>query len=439
MRLDKALFKASLALITLCVTVGSTSAVHATDLYNPSPTNAIELRNPAAGQKKITARDKDYTPLGIHSGGFFYYPAVEIGARYNDNVFYLPDDLAESDYIANLRGSLSMNSNWSRHEFNLLGSADLGYYQEYDNEDYKDYVLAADGRYDVLRGSFATARAGYMKLHESRSSLDNRFGTTPTKYDYSYLGAGYDHQPAKFRTLFTFDYGKLDYDNVTNIFGQKVDNHDRDRTRPEAILRLGYEYMQGRRLFIQGAVNKVDYDQKVDNSGQERSSKGYKVTSGINFNLTNLLVGDVFIGYVNQNYDDPDFSDISDPLVGFHLTWMPTGLTTFDLNLDRKPQETTEPTASGYLSTIFSVRVEHELKRNIILFGIGGYTENKYEQNVQGLKEKENITDVGLGGKYLFSRRFYASADYRYQRRRSDIATQEYNDNQVMLALGANW
>ena len=412
MNFDKALCKALLALIAICVANGSSAA------------------------------GGEYAPLGIHSGGFFYYPTVEIGANYIDNVFYLPDDLAESDSFATLKASLAMNSNWNRHAFNLLGSADLGYYREYDSENYKNYVLAADGRYDVLRGSFATARAGYMKLTESRSSLDNRFGTTPTKYNYSYLGAGYDHQPAKFRTLFTFDYGKLDYDNVTNIFGQEVDNHDRDRTLPKAILRFGYEYMPGRRLFIQGQVNRVNYDQKVDNSGQDRSSKGYKITAGMNFDLTHLLVGDIFVGFLEQNYPDYTTStSISDPLVGFHLTWFPTRLTTVHLNLDRNPEETTEPNSPGYLSTAFSTAIEHELKRNIILTARFGYTENKYKQNVNlpGLKENENDTEVRLGGKYLFSRRFFASAEYIYQRRRSDIPTQEYNVNQGMLSLGANW
>ena len=128
-----------------------------------------------------------------------------------------------------------------------------------------------------------------------------------------------------------------------------------------------------------------------------------------------------------------------DPLVGFHLTWTPTGLTTVHLNLDRNPQETTEPTSPGYLSTVFSVGVDHELRRNVILLGNVGYTDNQYEQDGPGQKDNENITYVGLGGKYLFSRRFYASAEYNYERRRSDIAAQEYKTNEVMLALGANW
>ena len=429
MNLDKVLFKSSLASIAICIAAGSSFAAH-----------AIELSSPSAGQGKIAASDNDYTPLGIHSGGFYYFPAVEVGATYNDNVFYLPDDFEESDTIANLRGSVSMNSDWSRHEFNLLGSADLGYYQDYDNEDYQDYVLATDGRYDVLRGSFATGKAGYMKLHQPRSSLDNRFSKTPIEYDYSYLGAGYDHQPARFRTLFTLNYATLDFENNKNIFGQKIDTQDRNRDRPEAILRFGYEYKQGRRLFIQGAYNQVNYDQKVDNTGQERSSKGYKITTGMNFDLTHLLVGDVFIGVVKQDYDDrTTSSNISDPLIGFHLTWTPTGLTTVHLNLDINPQEATEPTSPGYLSTVFSVGVNHELRRNVILLGNVGYTDNQYEQDGPGQKDNENITYVGLGGKYLFSRRFYASAEYNYERRRSDIAAQEYKTNEVMLALGANW
>jgi hypothetical protein len=435
MNFVKALFRASLASIIICVTAGSSSATY-----------AIELTHPAAGQARISARDKDFNPLGIHAGGFYFFPAAELGASYNDNIYYVKDNSLESgfdksDYIANLRSSVSMNSNWNRHEFNLLGSADLGRYKDHTGENYEDYVIAADGQYDVMRRSFATGRAGYMRLHESRSSLDDRFGKDPTEYDYWYLGTGYDHQPARFRTLFTLDFEKLDFDNVTNIFNERVDNHDRDRGRTEAILRLGYENMPNRKIFIQGAFNSVDYDQRRDDQGLRRSSDGYKITAGMNFNLTHLLVGDVFAGYVEQDYDDSSYEDISDPLVGFHLTWTPTMLTTVDLNLDRTPQETTEPAAAGYLSTVFTARVGHELRRNIILFGNIGYTDNQYEQsNAPGRqKDSEDIISVGLGGEYQFSRRFYATAEYRYQERNSDISSQDYKNNQVLLNLGANW
>ena len=435
MNFVKALFRASLASIMICIAVGSSSATY-----------AINLSNPAAGQGKIATRDNAFNPLGIHAGGFYFFPAAELGASYNDNIYYVKDDTFESrfdksDYIANLRSSVSMNSNWNRHEVNLLGSADLGRYDENTNEDYEDYVVAADGRYDVMRRSFATGRAGYMRLHESRSSLDDRFGKDPTEYDYWYLGAGYDHQPARFRTLFTLDFEKLEYDNVTNIFNERVDNHDRDRGRTEAILRLGYEDRLNRRIFIQGAVNSVDYDQRRDNLGQERSSDGYKITAGLNLNLTHLLVGDIFAGYMEQDYDDSSFDDSSALLVGFHLTWTPTMLTTVDLNLDTTSQETTEPDAGGYLSTVFTARVEHELRRNIMLFGNFGYIDNQYEQSDAPGRSKgsENVTSVGLGGKYQFSRRFYATAEYRYKERSSDISSQDYENNQVLLNLGANW
>ena len=434
MKSEKLRLSASLASFVLVASIGCVSTAQAI-----VAAHEIELSDPASGQDKIAAGDKDFNPLGIHAGGFYLYPAIEIGVMADDNIFRIPDKIAESDVVTNLRGSVSINSNWNRHELNFIASADLGYYKDFDSEDYKDYVVATNGRYDVMRDSFATGKAGYMRQHEDRSSLDDRFGTTPTEYDLSYIGAGYDHQPGKVRTLFTVNYQKLDYQDVFNILGEEVNNDDRDRTRPEALLRFGYENMPNRRIFIEGKVNAVDYDQRFDDNGAERSSNGYKVTTGMNFDLTHLLVGDVFVGYVEQKYDDPRFSDISDGLFGFGLTWMPTGLTTVGFNLDKSPQETTEPTASGYLSTVFSVSLKHELMRNLMLSGNIGYTDNNYGQNAPGQKENENISNFGLGAKYSFNRRFYATADYRYQKRSSDIAIQEYKLNQGMLAIGANW
>ncbi len=413
---------------------------------------AIELNNPAAAQAYIDPSDKEYVPMGVRAGGFRIFPAVEVGVRADDNIFRFPDidldtDPVVSDTIIDARASASINSDWNQHEFNAIASVDLGRYNDYDSEDYEDYVFAADGRLDIKRGSFLSGKAGYMLQHEDRSSLNSRrgtlaspaYGVNPTTYDFSYVGAAYDRQPAKIRTLVKVDYETLNYDDIKNVFGGIVDNSDRNRSKAEAVFRVGYENLPNRRIFIEGTINSRDYDRQFDNNGVERSSTGYRLATGMNFDLSNLLVGDIFIGYVEQDYDAPAQADISSGLVGFGLKWYPTRLTSLDLNLDRKVEETTETTASGYLSTIFSARVNHELKRNIILFGNVDYTDNEFEQNSAGQKENETITGFGLGGKYLFSRRWYTSVEYRHEERSSDLARQEYTDNQGLIAFGANW
>ncbi len=390
-------------------------------------------------QRSAVSSDNEYRPLGLHIGGFYLYPEVEAGVKQDSNIFRLPEELEVTDTIKFAKISVPMRSNWNRHMLNAFVSANLGYYDEFKNEDYQYYTATADGRYDVLRNSFLSGKIGYKRRDKDRSSLDDRGTRRPTKFDHTYVGIDYDHSPYRLRTLIQLYYENYDFKNSENLLGEVIDNNDRDRSRPVATFRMGYENLPGRRIFIEAAINSVDYDQTFDNNGLERSSKGYKIKAGINYNLTSLIVGDVFVGYLEQNYNEPSASDLNDPLLGFGLVWFPSGLTTVNLELDRKPVETTDPNAIAYLSTIFLMQVDHELLRNVLLTAMFKYRDNKYNQITPGSKENEDYANVGLGVKYLFSRRFFATAQYDYVRRNSDIKTQEFKRHRGILSIGANW
>jgi hypothetical protein len=413
-----------------------------------------------AGNTEVAFSDEvGYAPLGFHPGSFYIFPVVEIGIGYDDNVFRVPEnakrtgafvDGPESDAAVTARASVTANSDWNRHEMRGMASIDLGKYSELSSEDFVNYKVGVDGKLDVKRGQYATGNAGFGKGTESRSSVDDRevdnftetptvYGVEPTQYFETYVGAGYNYKPAKLGVSAGLDYRTIDYDDVTNIFGENVDNSDRNRARTDAHVRFAYEVMPQRSLYLEGAVNSVDYDRPVDNNGIERSSTGYKATAGMNFDLSNLLLGDIYAGYLEQNYDSPTQGDISSSLFGFGLQWFPSRLTSVGLRLDRNVEESTEASASGYLSTTAGVNINHELKRNIILSANADYTENKFKQNVPGQKEREDITGLGLEARYLISRRFYTSLRYRHEYRNSDIKLQEYTNNWGLITLGVNW
>jgi len=404
------------------------------------------------------AVDSGYTPLGVHMGSFYLYPVAEVGLEYDDNVFRLPDQIenetdalvrdAGADSILRVKAAITANSDWNRHALNGFASLNLGKYNEYKKQDFENYALGGDGRLDIKRGSYATGRIGIRKRNESRSSVNSHvggegsplaYGVEPTPIHTKYVGAGFDYRPARLGFSFDLDYRTLEYENVDNVFGGEIDNSDRDRSVPHAIARISYEVMPQRRVYVEGRVDRVEYDQEIDQNGIERSSSGYKVTGGMSFDLTNLLVGDVFAGYLEQNYDSPTQADISSNLLGAHLQWFPSRLTSVNFGLDSNVEESTDKTVSGYLRTTARIGVIHELKRNIILSANADHTQNKFKQNEPDRKELETITGFDLEGRYLISRRLYTALRFRHEYRESDIKFQEYTNNRALLTLGANW
>jgi len=414
-----------------------TSVILCTSIFSGS--TVLAAVEPDRGESAAQSNSAEYQPLGLRAGGLLFHPLIELKGAYDDNIYRLPDILERDDFIFHVSPSISMQSDWSRHALNANAFLDLAYYNDYSTEDWQDYGLSADGRIDVMKDSFFSGDVGYSRLHEDRTSLDDRAGVEPTQYDFGYFGLGYDHTFNRLSLAALFDYETLEYDNAENIFAQTIDNQDRDRDQNVLTLRVGYEVRPQFEIYLEGKGNTVDYDEQFDDSGRQRSSDGYRAVGGLSIDLTALLVGDIFLGYLRQTYDDPYFNDIDDMAYGFGLTWYATDMTTITTSLEQGPQETTEPTASGYLGTVFQARVDHELMRNIMLFGNVNYTDNDYEQSVPGQKEKENILNLGAGVKYLFTRRFYAAAEYSYERRDSDIELQEYSDNMAILTLGAQW
>ncbi|MCP4009751.1 MAG: outer membrane beta-barrel protein, partial [Proteobacteria bacterium] len=227
------------------------------------------------------------------------------------------------------------------------------------------------------------------------------------------------YKPARFGFAADLDYGILDYEDNTNVYGGEVINSDRDRGTTSAKVRLSYEVMPQRSVYVQGAVNSVEYDEPLDQNGIERSSTGYDVTAGVNFDLSNLLLGDVYVGYLEQNYDSETQEDISSNKYGAGLQWFPSRLTSVNLNVNRTVEESTEETVSGYLSTRARVGVKHQLKRHISLSAGADHTKNDFQQNVEGQKEQESITGFDLEGTLSISRLLYTSLMYRHEYRES--------------------
>lgn len=380
----------------------------------------------------------DYKPLGIRVGSFILHPRIEWDGEYNENIFST-DRNEESDFIFHFKPYASLSSAWTRHEFNLSATADIAKYNDFSSEDYEDYMFQAAGRLDVRRGNFFTAKFDYMDLHEKRSSPDDQGGDEPTTYTLIGGNVGYQHTFNRMKLLAVFAQRGLDFDDVGDGMGGIINNQDRDRDEEDFSLRVAYEYRTSHEVFVQATRNSVDYDDQFDDRRFNRSSNGREFRAGLALYLTGIVVGDVYVGYLKQEYDDPLLLDVDGYRVGLGIKWTPSGLTTVTARMESGTEETTSQYASGYLKTLYSVRVDHELKRNILLNGQVSFSNNNYEQ-IAGApavaRDNENVFSASIGISYLFNRNVSLSAGYRYEKKDSNVITDEYTTQRFFLILG---
>jgi len=400
--------------------------------------HAQSYDNPGLGQQPVIAHPQDFKPLGIRAGSFMLHPGVELAAEWIDNVFYAYVD-EEDDLIYHIRPYITAQSTWSKHSFNVRLAADIARNKNYGFRDYEDYFVNIGGRVDVKSRSAFSYAADFMQLHEGLNTRSAEQGVTPTVYTMMGGNIGYDHTFNRLSAGIRYDHNRLDFDNTYSLEGDVIDNQDRDRDTDSLFARLGYQFHTDIQAFVSGSLNKIDYKQEFDRNGKARSSEGYTFNAGIQFGLTGKLSGDVFATYHFAEYDDPTLPDIDGWAGGLGLTWLATRLTTVRASVSSTIQQTTREFSSGYFGTLYLLRVDHELLRDLQINGKVSYRDNDYELTADAPEDARDYDEVwaaGIGATYFFNRSVWLSASYDYTKLSTNVPEDGFKVNRVWLVLG---
>jgi hypothetical protein len=388
--------------------------------------NAFAARNIPITQK---ARP-DYDPIGIYAGGFTLKPELSLGLEYNDNI-YATDNDEVSDWITTMSPRLRLTSNWSRHALNLDAGAKGGLYADENNENYIDAHVLVDGRVDFRRESFLSARAGFQRLHEERGDPDsNTNWDEPATYYKTNADLAYYQGLGKFSLTLGTGITSYDFNRVDLVGGgsRSLDYRDRDIYNVNA--RIAYDMHPEVKPFITSQYEWRRYDEVDPGVGVERDSEGYRIGVGTGFDLGGIVSGEVYAGYMNQDYDH--LKDVDGPWYGMDLLWTVTQLTSLQASVQRSVKETTTQDAAGIEATDVNLRIDHELLRNLLVGAFFDYTYNSYE----GIDRTDRYVAAGPRVTYLWNRYLSAEVYYRYKQLDTDSDTEDdYTENLVALSV----
>jgi hypothetical protein len=410
------------------------------------PASAQELER---GETVLQRRRPEVEQLGVRAGSFLILPRIEAGETYDSNVF-LTERNTESDWLFVAKPSLNVRSDFSNHALNFGVSGDIGRYHDFSSENYADYRVDVGGRYDIARETQLSGDLFHRRLHEGRSDPDAFAGgvsnpfvlgnfAEPIVYYASGGEVALSQGFNRIRTRLSAQATNYDYRSVPTVGGGRRSLEDRDRWEYGTSLRVGYDLGTGLQPFVQGTYTRTDY-QKVAGR-RERDANGYELVAGTTFDLTGLMTGEVFAGYLTKRYEDATISDFSGLSVGGQLNWAVTQLTTVTGRVSRQVRETdvTRGTgvltqvASNYTRTIAAVGVDHELLRNLLLNGRLQWRQDDFT----GVERTDNVYTAGAGATYLINRNFYLTGGYTYETRKSDVTGSDYKDNLIFLRVGA--
>lgn len=398
---------------------------------------SVSVTAPAFAQtdsRTTTVNDRqrpELDALGAKAGGFTIYPSIEIDETYNDNIF-ATDTGTIDDFITTVRPAVRIASDWNQHFLGFNASADIVRYWDNDAEDHETANLTVDGRVDIRRDTNVTAAVGYEKGSEERGSVDDAGGLTPTDFDVMSYDVGVFNRWNRVSIRADGSLRDRDFDDVRTT-GATVNNDDRDRDEYKLDLRGGYEIQDEYEAFVQVILTSVNYRDALDDNGLDRDNEGFELRAGARIDFTGVLFGDVFAGYLERDYDDTTLASVDTVVGGLDLTWNVTPLTTVAGGVTREVAETTLTAASGTLTTEYSLSVDHELLRNLILSARASMSTEEFE----GTSREDDYLKAGFGAKYMLNRNLAIVFDYDFSERDSNVAGSDNEINKILLRLRA--
>ena len=393
--------------------------------------SAVQAQNLGRGQSVMDRARPEYDAAGIRLGSFVGYPAFGVSIGYDENIL-AEGSSEQNDTLLLLDPSLLLESDWSRHSLSLAARSSSALYKDESDEERTDWGVAANGRLDLLESTALNTSLSFQNLTEDRGAIDAiQIVRKPTEYDQIDVIGSLTHRFNRLSVSIGGGYTKLDYEDSPRIGGGTVDQDFRDRVIVTSIGELAYAFAPGFDVFARGTLNDRDYDKSPLVPGSERDSDGYELVGGISSGISNLVVGELHVGYLDQDYDGSAFRDVDGFSFGLDLEWSVTELTAIRATASRSVVDATTAGAGGILSSEAGIGVDHELRRNLLLSGDLSYSEGDFK----GVDREDRLRSATLELKYLLNRNVHLHLRYRFDDRDSDAANLDYHRNRLTLGV----
>lgn len=374
----------------------------------------------------------NFAPRGQRIGAFVLYPGISVNGAYNSNVYATQSD-TKGDFVASLDPTLSLRSNWNQHALNFNVSGDFRRYARQTSNNENNFSADVDGRLDILTDTYMTGGIGYRLAHEPRTSANTVLNQKyPTEYQLTTGKLGFVRERGIFGFELHSEVRYYSYNNNVTGDGTPITETDRNRIEYSVTPRITYQIVKGYRAFVQASGNERSYQSKFDQFGFQRDSHGYQVDIGTAVELTHLITGEIFAGYLEQDYKDSRLPVASGPGFGGNLLWNVTRLTSVRATLSRTVQEwnsfdSNEPAVSSYIATATDISVEHELHDDLLVSAGVGYENDDF----QGISRSDDVYGGSAGLQYLINRHLSAGVNFAYNRRESNVASVGYDQEIV--------
>lgn len=369
----------------------------------------------------------EFNPEPIRAGSFDIVSSLTGAVETTDNVFYQATG-KQDDTIVRITPAAEARSNWTSHALTAGFTARRSEYSSNGSESTTDYSLYTRGRLDVLRNFNISAGVEGGRDTEGRYEPASANQPEPAQNEYigGYLGAQY--RSDRLRLDVSVDRRENNYQSPYFDY--------RDVTDTSLYGRVSYAVSPDVALFLQARQTDLDYRLAAP---VNRDASLLALQAGVSFELAAPFSGEFSIGTVKDDKNDPSLKDTNNLSVNALIQWFPTQLTTvtFSGNAGIADPGVQESTSAKF--TRVSVRADHELLRNLLLFAQFGYGKYDFQPSLSAPpnydRTDENL-DIRTGLTFKLNK--HAHLELAYRRNSRDTSGLPLNENVASNVLSAS-
>lgn len=382
-------------------------------------------QEPVEGVSPLDLPRKGYEPKGIRAGTTLISLSADITGLYDSNV-YATSTGKRDDILLIASPRVETDSDFGHLQLHSQMYASIRQYVQETTENATTFGLGLGGNYSISRAHSLRANLQYDRAVERRADPEARGGRLdpPRKIDIPQAEIGYNFEGNRVGIEAEAAVQRFDY--------RAASDDDRDMTAYRASLGSTLRLSAPLNLFAQLYVTRRDFDTGADISGVDRDATTYGILAGVRRDLSTKLHGRLGVGVFRMNPADPSLKGFTGIAANGEVIWSPQPRTAVTFQVFRGDVATVRAGASGRVDSRLTVRLDQEVRHNIVMHAAASYRDTTY----RGLAARNLKTfSAEIGAEYLLNRHLSAFATANYTKRSADLQLDRFDREIVGIGL----
>ncbi len=376
----------------------------------------------------------------IHLGSLRIYPALGERVEVDDNVFQVSGkdtvngrrEEKQSDiiniYTPALRLELPLRGGGlipgKRHNLSLNWRSDFKNYRDHADQNQQNHYFIASGILRFNKGFEINLLNDYRDTETPASrETDN---IHPVKINTGTVKIDMPDYFRKFDAEISYTNYQLEYDERALIRA--------NRFQHIFTLKIPYKLTPKIKIFPEYRYGIVEYDSQSAQSDPLSDSHFNKIYAGVEWDITAKSTGILKFGFVNQDFDDIEKTDVNSFIAEIGVKVYLTKRMQLDINAGREPAASDfTADSSAFERNYGDFTISRRVWKDLTVSFNGSYEKLVFHDS----KRKDDVYGFGLSTKYNINKWMYA--DFKYSNRDRHVNLELSSDRINKASVGINF